>query len=83
MRAGFLGVLVATVTLVVMGLAGRVLGLSAARTAGSMAGSLGQPALLAYAQSRTNDERIEAGYATIFAFGIVLKIILVSVVLLF
>ncbi|WP_278971699.1 aspartate:alanine exchanger family transporter [Mobiluncus mulieris] len=82
-RAGFLGVLVATVTLVVMGLAGRVLGLSAARTAGSMAGSLGQPALLAYAQSRTNDERIEAGYATIFAFGIVLKIILVSVVLLF
>lgn len=78
-----LGVLVATVTLVVMAVAGRLLGLSASRTAGAMAGSLGQPALLAFAQSRVNDERIEAGYATVFAFGIVVKIILVSVILLF
>lgn len=82
-RAGILAVAVAAVTLLVMAGAGRLLGLSAARTAGAMAGSLGQPALLSFAQSRTNDERIEAGYATIFAFGIVLKIILVSLVLVF
>ena len=63
--------------------AGRLLGLSAQRTAGAMAGTLGQPALLAFAQSKVTDERVESGYATIFALGIVIKILLVSVILMF
>lgn len=82
-RAIILGVGVAIVTLLVMGLAGKLLGLSAPRSAGAMAGILGQPALLTFAQSRVFDERIEAGYVTIFALGIVLKIVLVSIILMF
>lgn len=82
LRAGGLGVAVAASALAAMAIAGKLLGMSAPRTAGAMAGVLGQPALLAFGQSKKNDERIEAGYATIFAFGIVIKILLVSVILL-
>lgn len=83
LRAGILALIIACTTLGLIALFGRILGLSAARTSGAMAGSLGQPALLSFAQSRVNDERIEAGYATIFAFGIVVKIVLVTVILYF
>lgn len=77
------GLVTAAVALAAIGGAGRFLGLSAPRTAGAMAGTLGQPALLAFAQSKVNDERIESGYAAIFALGIVIKIVLVSVILIF
>lgn len=59
---------------------GRVLGLSAARTAGGFAGFVGQPAVLAYATARTNDERLEGGYAALFALGIIGKIVAVQVI---
>ncbi|MCI5826490.1 MAG: transporter [Arcanobacterium sp.] len=78
-----LGVVVAAVAMSTMALAGKFLGMSAQRTAGTMAGILGQPALLSFAQTRTSDERIESGYATIFALGIVAKILIVSVILMF
>ncbi|WP_115726615.1 aspartate:alanine exchanger family transporter [Actinomyces culturomici] len=58
-------------------LAGRFAGLSAARSAGGVAGFLGQPAVLQAADARVVDERIEAAYATLFAFSIVVKILLV------
>lgn len=82
-RAGLLGVVTAGVAMLAVATAGRLLGLSAQRTAGAMAGTLGQPALLAFAQSKVTDERVESGYATIFALGIVIKILLVSVILMF
>ena len=77
------GAILAIVALGAVALSGKLLGISAARTSGAMAGVLGQPALLAFAQSKQNDERIESGYAAIFAFGIVVKILLISVILAF
>lgn len=82
-KALVLGAAIAVVVLVLTALAGRVLGLSAPRTAGAMAGILGQPAILAYASSKVQDERIESGYAAIFALGIIAKIVLVSLILAF
>jgi len=54
-------------------------GVSAPRAAGGLAGLVGQPAILAFALSRCDDERVEAGYATLFALAIVVKIIMVQV----
>ena len=50
---------------------GRVLGVSAQRTAGTMAGAFGQPAILSFAQSKEQDERIESGYASVFALAMI------------
>ena len=54
-------------------------GVSAPRAAGGLAGLVGQPAILAFALSRHDDERVEAGYATLFALAIVVKIVMVQV----
>lgn len=61
-------------------LGGRVVGLSSQRTAGALAGFVGQPAVLAYGTARSSDERIEAGYSALFALGIIAKIVLVTLV---
>ena len=58
----------------------RVVGTSAPRAAGGLAGFVGQPAILAYANGRTVDERVDAGYAALFALGIIVKILLVQVI---
>lgn len=79
-RAALLTVVVAALSCVAMLLAARwVLDLSAARAAGAVAGFLGQPAVLEAANAKRADERIEAAYATLFAFSIVVKIVLVPV----
>lgn len=71
----------AVVTAALLFLAGaRLLGLSAARAGGAFAGFIGQPAILAYATGRVNDERIESGYAALFALGIIAKILAVQVI---
>ena len=80
-RAALLSVVVSALSCVVLLLAARwVLDLSAARSAGAVAGFLGQPAVLDAANSRKADERIEAAYATLFAFAMVVKILLVPVI---
>lgn len=76
---GGIAVLIVLLTGASMWVGGRLLGLSAPRTAGSLAGLVGQPAILAYAQDRLNDDRIESGYAALFALGIISKIALVAV----
>lgn len=43
---------------------------------------MGQPAILSYAGTRVTDERVEAGYAALFALGILVKILLVQVLVL-
>ncbi|WP_407345447.1 TrkA C-terminal domain-containing protein [Pengzhenrongella phosphoraccumulans] len=58
----------------------RLAGVSTARGAGALSGLFGQPAILAYANARTTDERVDAGYAALFALGIIVKIVLVQVV---
>ncbi|WP_022867391.1 aspartate:alanine exchanger family transporter [Schaalia vaccimaxillae] len=79
-KAGLLAVVIVAVCCVLQSLAGRFLGLSAARAAGGVAGFLGQPAVLQAADARVADERIEAAYATLFAFSIVVKILLVPLI---
>ncbi|WP_350258436.1 TrkA C-terminal domain-containing protein [Scrofimicrobium sp. R131] len=59
---------------------GRLAGMSAPRTAGGIAGFLGQPAVLQAANSRVRDERVESAYSTLFAASIVVKILLVPLV---
>ncbi|MFK5646459.1 aspartate:alanine exchanger family transporter [Ornithinimicrobium sp. LYQ121] len=61
-------------------LVARLAGVSSARAAGGLAGFVGQPAILAYANGRVTDERVEAGYAAMFALGLILKILLVQVI---
>ncbi|MCA1781825.1 MAG: aspartate:alanine exchanger family transporter [Dermatophilaceae bacterium] len=58
----------------------RLAGVSTPRAAGALAGFVGQPAILAYANSRVTDERVEAGYAALFALGLILKILLVQII---
>ncbi|PID98266.1 MAG: transporter [Actinobacteria bacterium] len=79
-RAALLAVVIVLASCLLQTLAGRILGLSAARTAGSVAGFLGQPAVLQAADSRVADERIEVAYATLFAFSIISKIFLVPLI---
>ena len=59
----------------------RVAGVSTPRAAGGLAGFVGQPAILAYVGDRVADERVEAGYAALFALGLILKILLVQVII--
>lgn len=58
--------------------AARLLELSAQRATGAYAGFVGQPAILAYANSLRNDERIESAYGALFALGTIVKIVLVQ-----
>lgn len=58
----------------------RAAGLSAQRATGGFAGFVGQPAILAYANRRANDERIESAYGALFALGTVVKILLVQLI---
>ena len=61
-------------------LAARLIGLSAQRATGGFAGWVGQPAILAFANSRVNDERIDSAYGALFALGTIVKILLVQVI---
>jgi len=82
-RTGLIGVLLGLVVMLAGGLAmvaaARRFGASSARTAGLLAGYNGQPAVLAYANDQVLDERVDAGYATLFALDTIVKIILVQV----
>lgn len=79
-RAALLSVVMVAVCCVALAVTGRWTGLSAPRTAGGVAGFLGQPAVLQAAAARLPDERIEAAYATLFAFSIIVKILLVPLI---
>lgn len=79
-RAGLLALIVSLVACLGVVIAGRwIIKLSAPRTAGGVAGFLGQPAVLEVAASKVADERIESAYAALFAFSIVVKIVLVPI----
>lgn len=71
---------IAIACLILQTAVGRLSGLSVARTAGAVAGFLGQPAVLQAAEARLADERIESAYATLFAFTIIIKIFLVPLI---
>ena len=56
------------------------LGMSGPRSGGLVAGFVGNPGLLAFANARTADERVTEGYATLFAVDAVVKVLLVQLV---
>ncbi|MDO5701495.1 MAG: TrkA C-terminal domain-containing protein [Bowdeniella nasicola] len=78
--AALMGLVVVTATTTLLAMGGRLLGLSAPRTAGGIAGIIGQPAILAHASALSDDDRIESGYAALFALAMVAKIVLVHVI---
>ena len=81
-RVAVAAVVLISLAAVVFVAGARLVGASAPRAAGALAGMIGQPAILAYAASRVTDERVEAGYAALFALGIIAKILLVQVIVL-
>lgn len=80
LKVGVLAFVLAVAAAAIFLAGGKRLGLSAQRTAGGFAGMIGQPAILAYATGRVTDERIESGYAALFALGIIVKIMVVQVI---
>lgn len=83
-RTGAVGVVLGLVIMLVGGstmvAVARRLGASSARSAGLLAGYNGQPAVLAYANEQRLDERIDAGYATLFALDTIVKIVLAQLI---
>lgn len=80
-KAALLATIVALIACAGVAIAGwGIIKLSAPRTAGGVAGFLGQPAVLQAAESKVADERISSAYAALFAFSIVVKIALVPLV---
>ena len=80
LRAGALAAVVVLVSAAVLLVGARLMGLSAPRAAGGFAGFVGQPAILAFAVEKGRDERIESGYAALFALAIIGKIAAVQVI---
>lgn len=76
---GALAALIVLVAALVMLAGARLAGVSVPRACGGLAGLVGQPAILAFALSKRDDQRVEDGYATLFALAIVVKIVLVQV----
>lgn len=60
----------------------RVLGLGGARLAGTIGGAETQPAVLAFAQEQTLDERASTAYALVFPVAMLLKIVLAQLIVL-
>ncbi|HSK25957.1 MAG TPA: TrkA C-terminal domain-containing protein [Jiangellales bacterium] len=56
------------------------LDLSSARSAGLVAGFVGNPSILAFANSKVADERVDDGYATLLAVDQVTKVLLVQLI---
>ena len=79
-RAALLAAVMVIVCCAIQALGAKLIGLSSARAAGGIAGFLGQPAVLQAADARVTDERIEAAYATLFAFAIIVKILLLPLI---
>ena len=82
-KALLLATVIAVVGVFTVVIVGGLQKLSAPRTAGGVAGFLGQPAVLQAADARVHDERVENAYGSLFAFAILVKILLVPLVLLF
>jgi putative transport protein len=80
LRVGLTAAVVVAVGAILFVALARLVGLSSARTAGGLAGFVGQPAILAFANTRILDARVDAGYAAVFALAIIVKILLAQVI---
>ncbi|MDO5663171.1 MAG: TrkA C-terminal domain-containing protein [Brachybacterium sp.] len=60
----------------------RALGLSMPRILGAIAGFIGQPVLIAHANTLVRDERAENGYSAVYAWVLIIKILLAQAIVL-
>ena len=79
LRVGITAAVVVAVGAVLFVVLARLSGLSSARAAGGLAGFVGQPAILAFANARIIDARVDSGYAAVFALAIIVKILLAQI----
>ncbi|MDO5034444.1 MAG: TrkA C-terminal domain-containing protein [Actinomycetaceae bacterium] len=79
-KAAIVSTAIAVFSAGALAISGRFLKLSGPRTAGGVAGFLGQPAIMQAAAAKVADERIESAYAALFASAIVFKILIVPVI---
>ena len=80
LRIVITGVLVVAITDVVMTVVARLFGVSPVRAAGLVAGLISQPAILAFGNSKVDDERLGAGFTALFALGMIAKVLLVQII---
>lgn len=80
LKIALVGVVLALAGPVMMAAVAVRFGMSGPRSGGLVAGFVGNPGLLAFANGRTADERVTEGYATLFAVDSVVKVLMVQVV---
>ena len=80
LRIVITGLIVVVIADVVMAAVTRLLGVSPIRAAGVICGFIGQPAILAFGNSKVDDERLGSGFTAIFAIGMITKILLVQII---
>lgn len=76
-KLGILAALILALVAVLFFIGGWMLSLSTPRIVGAFAGLIGQPAILSFVTTKTNDERVESGYAAVFALTMIVKIAIV------
>ena len=69
-----------TITNVIMTVVVWLFGVSTVRAAGLLSGLIGQPAILAFGNSKVDDERLGAGFTALFAIGMIAKVLLVQII---
>ncbi len=74
------GVILVVITDIIMIVVSRLFGVSPMRAAGLLSGFISQPAILAYANSKVDDERVVAGFSAVFAIEMIAKVLLVQIV---
>jgi putative transport protein len=80
LRIVMAGVVLVTITNIVMTLVVRLFGVSTVRAAGLLSGFIGQPAILAFGNSKVDDERLGAGFTAVFAVAMIAKVLLVQII---
>jgi putative transport protein len=80
LRIVIAGLILVVLADIVMSVVIRLLGVSPQRAAGVICGFIGQPAILAFGNSKVDDERLGAGFTAIFAIGMIAKILLVQII---
>jgi putative transport protein len=80
-KLAFAAIVVVAATAAMFLFAGRrLLGLGGARLTGTLAGLETQPAVLAFANEQTDDDRVSTAYAIVFPVAMLLKIVLAQLI---
>jgi putative transport protein len=80
LRIVITGVILVTISDLVMTIVARLYGVSPVRAAGLLSGFISQPAILAFGNSKVDDERLGAGFTALFAVGMIAKVLLVQII---